>query len=776
MQTAPSKQKKEHRNLVSEVWYKYFPYWPLFIIMFILCMFVGWFYLKITVPKYEISASLMLKDETKGSYDGETLNSLDRLSEKKIIENELQVLQSRSLMQDVVRRLHLYASYFEEGKLVATSAYTSTPVVVEAANPDELKTIKKLPFTFRAADSTVRVNGQRYALNRFYATSFGNIRFVRNPNFRHASKRDLYLTLTNPKTATSVFIGSLRTLAGKESTVVSLSIKDIDPYRGEQVLDELMAAYDRAAVDEKNKIAENTSAFVDERLLAVQQELDNVNQRKQAYKASRGAVDISAQGELFLKNVGENDQKVSDVNMQLSVLDQVEKYVQSKNSADGIVPSTIGLKDPLLAKLVDQLQETVTSYEKLKKTTGENNPMVTSLNDQITKLRPSLLENIRNQRSSLEATKLNLYSTNNLYSSMLQTIPQKERDLIDIDREQAIKLGIYNFLRQKKEESALAHISTTSGSRIVDKAQASFFPVTPKSQLIYIIALVFGLGLPIGFIAIREMLNRKILFRSEIEHLTSVPIIGEVVLDRSKDPLVIREGNRTFIAEQFRRIRSSLGYLGVNSVKKKILVTSSLPGEGKSFVAANLALSLAVAGKKVILVEFDLANPSLSQKLGLQLDKGVTNYLWNEAEPEELIRRAPAHDNLFFLPAGPVPENPSELLINPRVQELLEYLEAIFDAIIIDSAPASLLSDAYVLSPMCDATLYVVKHKFTPKIHLERLDESNAVNPLKNMGIIFNGIRSRGFTKNGYGYGYGYGYIHNGQTGSKKKRSRAATR
>jgi capsular exopolysaccharide synthesis family protein len=232
---------------------------------------------------------------------------------------------------------------------------------------------------------------------------------------------------------------------------------------------------------------------------------------------------------------------------------------------------------------------------------------------------------------------------------------------------------------------------------------------------------------------------------------------------------VIQQGKRTFIAEQFRRMRTSLGYVGGNAGKKKILITSSLSGEGKSFVAANLALSLALTDKKVVLLELDLANPSLSNKLDVNYDEGVSSYLQGECEPEQIIKRTTISDNLFFVPSGPLPDNPSELLMSEKLKELLSYLDIAFDIIIIDSAPASLLSDAYVLSPMCDVTLYVVKHKFTPKSYLERLDEENEVNQLKNLRIVFNGIQSRGFTKNGYGYGYGYGYIHNNNSRKKKQ-------
>ena len=350
-------------------------------------------------------------------------------------------------------------------------------------------------------------------------------------------------------------------------------------------------------------------------------------------------------------------------------------------------------------------------------------------------------------------------------------LPEKEKQLIDISRQQAIMSNMYEYLRQKKADADLSSINIAD-TRVVDDAQASLEPVTPKSKLVYLVAFILSLIIPASIVSIKEFLNRKILFRHEIEALTSTPIIGEISMDKSKDPLVIQQGKRTFIAEQFRRMRTSLGYIGGNSGKKKILVTSSLSGEGKSFVAANLALSLALTDKKVVLLELDLANPSLSTKLNVNYEEGVSNYLWGECEPEYIIKRTVANNNLFFIPSGPLPENPSELLMSDKLKELLAYLEEAFDIIIIDSAPASLLSDAYVLSPLCDVTLYVVKHKFTPKSYLERLDEENAANQLNNMRIVFNGIQSRGFTKNGYGYGYGYGYIHNNEAKTKTRKKK----
>jgi len=775
MATAQKKTtEKEGDSFLSVILFKYRPYWPLFIISIILALFAMRYYLRTVTPQYEVSAAIMVKDEGRGATDGKMINSLNQLSESKIVENEIEVLQSRTLMNEVVKNLHLYASFFEKDKFVQKSAYTSSPFQIEAAEPDKIKDEAKVEFQFNEKDSQVIIGPNKYPLNQFVNTEYGNLKFIPNKHFLAKTSKQVFFSLTPPQIAAATLLSSLRaTPSTKLTTVLSLKLKDTDPKRGEDILNELINVYNKATISDKNKLAASTSAFVEERLHIVKKELLEIEHKNQEYKSSRDAVDISTQGELFLKNISDVDIQSAEVNMQLSVLDQVEKYVKSKDNAGGISPSTLGLKDPQLPVLLNKLYETELSYEKLKKTTAENNPILISIRDQINKIKPSLLENIQSQRASLQASKLNLNSTNNMYSSVLQSIPQKERELIDISRQQHIKSNLYSFLEEKLAESELAQASnkSLSNTRIVDTAQASFGPVSPKPKLYYAVAFIFALAVPAGIVFLKEFMSRKILFRHEIESLTKSPIIGEISFDRSKEPLVIQEGRRTFIAEQFRRMRTSLGYLGGTSGKKKILVTSSLSGEGKSFVAVNFALSLALTDKKVILLELDLANPSLSKKLNVSYEKGVSNYLRGECEPEDIIKRTTANSNLFFLPSGPLPDNPSELLMTQKLKELLIYLEDIFDVIIIDSAPASLLSDAYVLSPMCDATLYVVKHKFTPKIYLERLDEENSGNQLNNMRIVFNGIRSRGFTKNGYGYGYGYGYIHNNNGKSKRKSS-----
>ena len=682
-------------------------------------------------------------------------------------------MKSRELMDEVVKNLHLYAQVYEKGESKYSSAYTTSPIIIQAMSPDSLIEAAEVYFKYDKAKGRVIIKNQAFPVNEWVNTHYGILKFVSRP-VPVSSEEPFHFSITRPKYVSPAFIeGMSVSSASKLSSVINLKLLDEVPQRSEDILNGLISAYNNAAVSDKNKLAASTLEFVDERLSVVGKDLTEIETKLQKYKSNQGAIEISSQGQMFLQSVNANDQKMADVNVQLAVLNQIENYVRSKDNTGGLVPSTMGINDPLLSQLVTKLYDKELEYDKLKPTTGENSPILLSINDQINKIKPSILENINNQKKNLEASRTNLYSTNNRYSGMLNTLPKMEKDLLEISREQNIKSGIYNYLLQKREETALSKAASVADSRIVDNAQSSFDPVSPNPKKYYIMAFALAFAIAIAIVTAIEMLKRTILFRHEIEKYTSVPIIGEIVHEKSKSPLVIGLGKRTFIAEQFRKLRTSLPYIGLVGQKKKLLITSNASGDGKSFVVANLGLSLAMVDKKVVVLEFDLSNPTLCDKLGITTtNKGLSDFLRGEAEPEEIIRRTTINDNLFVMPAGSLPENPSELIMSERVQDLMEFLTPLFDYIIIDTAPVGLLSDAYVLSAYCDATLYVIRHGHTTKVSVERMDANNKINELKNMAIVFNGVKSRGFSKNGYGYGYGYGYIHKEKEVKRKKVSK----
>ncbi|MFT3911823.1 MAG: polysaccharide biosynthesis tyrosine autokinase [Ferruginibacter sp.] len=761
-------QKEE--NLVTQLLSKYITYWPAFLIFVVLFGSGAFVYLRYATPLYEANATLIIKDEKKGYDDSQMMQSLNMISTKKIIENEIEVLQSRSLMENVVKALHLYAPVFIEGKVKAQAAYITSPLEIVVADPDSIKEVPKVIFSYDQSKGGVILNGKHVGvINEWLSTDYGRLKFIPNKKYvPHNMGKQYYFSLVQTKEVTNRMLAALKVVAAsKLSSIISLSYRDEIPQRAEDVLNSLIVYYDRAAIDEKNSMAKNTLEFVDDRLGIIKHDLDSVERNVQQYKAASGATDISAEGQSYLQTVGAIDQKVSEYRAQLAAVSQVERALTS-GTAGALSPAAMGVTDQTLTNQMNDLSNAELEYEKLRKTVAENNPILISVRDKVEKLKPSIIQNVQNQRKNLEASLSDLQATNNTYAAKLSAIPQKERQLVELTRDQNTKSGIYNFLLQKKEESELSYASTLSDSRVVNKAQSSKYPVSPNKLLIYFAAVALAFGGCIAFISAKEALSRKILYRQDLESLTAVPIIGEVAFNKSKDELVITAGKRSFIAEEFRKIRVSLHFLGIDKTNKKILVTSSIPGEGKSFIAANLAISNSLSGKKVCLVDLDLHKPGLSKLFDKSTeDAGMSDYLTGDKDPEDIIKRVPNHENLFLVSSGTLHESPSELLLNGKVKEFVDYLEGIFDLVILDTAPVVLVTDAYILTKLVNATLYVTRHKYTPKMLIKRIDDNLKINPLTNPGIVFNGVKTRGFFNNNYGYGYDYVY---GDKQSKKEK------
>jgi capsular exopolysaccharide synthesis family protein len=764
MQTSRHRGLEERQdNFMQQIASKYVPYWPLFLLAIIIGLVIAYTYIHFATPIYEATATVIIKDEKKGNEESKLVESLDQISSKKIVENEIEIIQSRKLMENVANSLGLYAPVYQKGDVHDMLAYTKSPISIIALFPDSLHFEKRIDLNYNDKDQQVVLNHKyKYPIDSFVTTPYGRLKFIPNKYYTlDTITNQLYFSLDNPKSVVSSFLSGLKAeAASKLSSIVDLSYRDVDPLRAENILNELISAYQESANAEKNTLAGNTLTFVNNRLALVSHDLDSIERKIQQFKSGNQAVDISAQGQLFLQNVSANDQKLGDVNTKIAVLDKVENFVKSNtNSPTGIVPSTLGVDDPMLNKLIDELYTAELEYDNLKKTVGENNPTLLAIASKINKIKPSILSNIKSQQQSLRTTRDNIASTNGAYNSILQAVPQKERALLDISREQQIKSNLYSFLLQKREESEIAKASAVSNSRVVDYAQAGQGPVSPKKMLIYIISIVLFLGICGAFIFIKEYLTGKVLYRQEIESLTSIPIIGEIAFNKSKDKIVIEKGTRSFVAEEFRKLRISLSFLGIDSSHKKILLTSSISGEGKSFISANLAVSLSLTGKKVVLVDMDLNNPTIDKILNVNREEGVTEFLEGEKYPEEIIKHVDSHENLFFISAGGVlPENPSELLSNGKVNELINYLDNIFDYVIIDTSPMVLVTDGYLLTGLCDATLYIIRHHYTPKMLIKRIDENIHINPINNPAIVFNGVKMRGFFKNNYGYGYDYVY------------------
>lgn len=759
--------QKNQSSFLSSLKFRYLPYWPLFVVLAILFFSLAYVYIRITPPVYNISATMSVKDERKGVEDSKLLESLNVYNSKTIVENETEVLQSKTLMRNVVRNLKLYAPVSQQGRYRLASAYISSPITVEAQNPDSLPSIPKIPFTFHKEDGgSVQIGKIVYPMNAWVNTPYGVLKFTSNPYQTSQPTAPLYFSLDPVDKVANDLVKSLQvSTASKTSTIMDLTFKDEVPKRGENILNGLIKSYIEASIKQKNLFAEKTLSVLDDRLAEVGKELTAIETKIQQYKQQQGVVDLSEQSRVFLQNVGQNDQKVADINMQMAALDNVENFTKSAENTNGTIPSTVSISNPALTNMVENLYNAELEYDKQKKITGENNPIVIGLRDKIERMKPIIYENIKSQRETLKASRNNLASTNNNYSSTLQTIPQKEKDLLSINREQAIKSNEYSFLLQKRNETQLTYASAVADSRVVDYAQADQYPVSPKKPFVFLAAIIAALGLGIGIVSAREMFSNKVLFRNEIEDFSDVPVVAELTYNKSKEPIAINKPETYFITEQFRHLRASIGLFTNKNLQKKILVTSSIAGEGKSFVSNNLAVSLAASRKKVVLVDLDLRNPKTSEIFGVNKNIGTINFLEGECTAEEIVTKT-NYKNLSVIPVGIGTSDPTELLLDNKLNNLFQYLEKQFDYIIVDTAPVEPVADAYLLSEYCDMTLFVVRHGYTPKAMIQNLQESGRMKDLKNPVIVFNSVKGRGIFKKGYGRGYGYGnrYQHDDNT------------
>jgi tyrosine-protein kinase Etk/Wzc len=740
--------------------FRLLPYWPLFLGLFIISLVLAWLYLQITPPLYESNARIQI-NERKGADEAKTDDPMAAsISTKQTVDNEREVLISNPIVSKVVVDLGLYAQVFEDHFLSNKFLYKDSPVKIAVQNPMALKPTKNIKFTGDATGITI--DGQKYAFNQWTKTPYGLMRFSPGQAKMQSDVKYSFVLVSPSKIIKSIAEGIKVAEANKLSTILNISLLDQNPQKGEDILNTLMDVYSSAAIDQRNRLAANTQQFITQRLISTEQELLDIESRLQKYRSNRGAIDVGTQGKLYLENVSVNDQKVGEINMQLSVLNQVENYVKSRDLTGGIVPSTAGINDPGLSQMVKDIYELQLSAESLRKTTGENNPAMVAYRDQIDKIKPQILQNLRNQRASLSASRDNLSSTTNSYSSALSSMPETERNLVDINRQQQIKNGIYTFLLQKKEETALSYITNGSDSKIVSPATSSENPVSPKRKMIFLAGL-FGAGIiGIGFVTVKEGMRRNVMFQSEIQQLTQLPVIAEISTNPTPKQIVIGSRQRTLIAEQFRSLRTTLHYLGINKNNKRIMVTSAIAGEGKSFISSNLAVSLAMTGKKVALLDFDLNHPTLHHKFNLKQTTGISEYLEEKVEAPAIVIPSGAHENLSLCLTGALPADPAELILNGRAEKLLSYLDEHFDVIIIDVPPVGPVSDAYILAPFCDATLFVVRHAYTPKVFVERIDENIKLNNLPNPAIVFNAVAARGYGKNNYGYGYGAGMVYGG--------------
>lgn len=655
----------------------YLRHWPWFVLSLGLSLAGAYVYLLYKQPIYKIEASLMLQDEKRGNGQDSPLKELETYSPKKVVENELEVLRSSTLMERVVTNLHLDARYYRKVKYGKREIYSESPVwlIVESATPALYEQPLALSFP---SDRTVRINEQTYPLNQNIQTPYGQLRVLTRQAVGQATEPLLVQPM--PKAAAvGTYLGQLKAEpTSKTSTVIHLTLEDAVPAKGEAILNSLINEYNSAAIVDKNKVAANTLRFVENRLRMVAGELASVERNVEQYKSSRGITDLGVQAQSMLQSATQNDAQLNQVNVQLAALNDLQAFVSNQSDKRGGTPATVGLNDPVLLGQIEKLSQLELRRDELMQTTSAESPLLQTTDNQIKATKSNIRENIRSMKVMLTSSQEQYIAKNNRLEGAMRTIPQQERTLMDITRQQSIKNELYTYLLKKQEEMAVSFAATIADSRTIDAAKSSIGPVKPVGVVIYALFGLVGLLLPAAGVAGRKALNTRVTRRGDVEEVTQVPILGEVMSKRHRDVLVVAPNNRSVIAEQIRTIRTNL-QLGRQDTdaSQVLLFTSSISGEGKSFLSLNLGASLSLLRQPTVILEMDMRMPRLHQTFGLDNSVGLSNYLNGEATLTEITQPVPGYPNYFIIPSGPLPPDPSELLSGPVVKELIQSLSTL---------------------------------------------------------------------------------------------------
>ncbi len=735
---------------------KYLYHWPLFVIGLLFTLACAFIYLRTTDPVYEAKATLLIQDEKKTTKEDPALQEIDLTAGSKLAENEVEVLKSRQLINLVVRDLQLGTVYSKKRRVTEEDLYGKSPVKLTLLRSSgdlhgqALKVIIKDKNYFYLKDADGEMKTLRF--NKAYKNSIGTWKLEPTDFLGDYKDSEIKITVNDPEAvATQVQADLSATLLNKQAPAIGLSIVDPVAKRGKDILNQLITHYNQATISEKNRITQSTLNFIDQRLDSLAKELNTAEKEVEGFRSSRGLTDISSQSQVYLENVQNSDNQLNQVNVQLSVIQGIERYINS--GANNRVPSTLGIEDPALNSSIGQLAQLQLEREKLLATTPEGSPLFEPVNRQIQTTKASIRESVRNIKSSLLATKNQLQSFNSQFESSIRSIPGQERQYVGMKRQQGVKEGLYVYLLQKREEISLSYASTIADARIVDNAYVGFVK-NPKTPLVYSMAFLLGLVLPVSFMYGRDKIHNRITNRKEIEDIIGNPILGELSYEKTKSPIVALDKSNFVIGEEFRTLRTNLNFLHEKKQSGRVtLLTSSIAGEGKSFVSSNLALTLAASSRKTILLELDLRKPKVSQMFKLpHAHPGISNYLNGGSSIEDIIQPSGVHPNLDIIGSGPFPSNPSELLELPEVDVLFAWLRANYDDVIIDTPPINLVTDAMILTGVADVTLYIIQQGYTYKSLLPFIKKLFVDQHFPKMKIVFNGIE-----KGRYGYGKNYG-------------------
>ena len=787
--------------------FKYIIHWPWFVGAVLVCLIGAWIYLRMATPVYNISATVLIKDDKKGGNTGsmvglEELGLSGLISSSQNIDNELEVLRSKTLVKEVINLLNLYVSYTDEDGFPSKNMYKTSPVLVsltpqEAEKLTDPMVVEMALYGEGGLEVNVTVGDKEYQkhfekLPAVFSMDEGTLAFFQSPDSLSLKKdtmeassniRHITAKIKSPMKVARAYCENLKIEpTSKTTSVAVISLKNSSLQRGQDFINQLLEMYNRNTNNDKNEIAQKTAEFIDERINIISKELGSTEANLENFKRNAGITDLTSEAQIALTGNAEYEKKRVENRTQISLIEDLRKYIRGNEYE--VLPGNIGLQDPGLVATIERYNEMLVERKRLLRTSTENNPTIINLDTSIRAMKSNVQATLDGSLKGLLITKADLEREASRFSRRISDAPGQERQFVSIARQQEIKAGLYLMLLQKREENAIALAATANNAKIIDEAIADDIPVSPKRRMIYLIALVLGVGIPVGIIYLIGLTKFKLEGRADVEKLTTIPIVGDIPLTDEKNEkdgsIAVFENQNNLMSETFRNIRTNLQFMLQND-KKVILVTSTVSGEGKSFISANLAISLSLLGKKVVIVGLDIRKPGLNKVFRLSTkEKGITLYLANpETDLMSLVQPSDINQNLYILPGGTVPPNPTELLARDGLDKAIEILKKSFDYVVLDTAPVGMVTDTLLIGRVADLSVYVCRADYTHKVEYTLINELAEEKKLPNLCTVINGVDLKrrkygyyyGYGKYGkyYGYGkrYGYGYGYGQEKGAK---------
>lgn len=732
---------------------RYLHYWYLFVLGAGLALVGALLYLRYTTPLYSISASVLIKDkrDQSGMPRAERFDYTNDENVAKNLDNEIILLKSVSLMQRVLTELSLNTTYYVRGKVREQEVLaTELPFQLVAAQLDSTASNKVFTITPEAGGKVLLEEaGQApatYSLNQQVRRPYGVFTLVGSATtaayngpvtVRFKSAREVALDYVRRLNVSAV---------NKQGSILSLTLTDAVPEKGKMILNRLVEVYNKETVEDKNAVAANTIAFIDDRLQYLGTELSDVEKGVESFKQRNQVADMNSQVNQSLQDASQYSKQAAEYDIQLAALESVGRYLTTPANLDQLIPSALSVSNPTLSDAITKFNELQLDRTRMLRTAQAGNPMVENMTEQLKNLRTNVLANINSTKLSVQSARRSLLAKSGQSGARIQQAPTVERGLQKINRQQELKRSLYLFLLQKREEAALSLAASVSSARVVDPAIVGDAPISPQKSAVVVLALLLGLGAPFAFVYLTGLLDDKVQLLSDVTQATEVPILGELTHDDSKQSLVITKNNRSALAEMFRLVRTNFLFATDGQPNQVVLVTSSQEGEGKTFFSLNLGASLALAGKSVVLINLDLRKPHAHKDV-----PGITEYIQHDhLAISDLVHPVSDVEGLYQVSAGQLPANPAELLLNPRMAGALAALRQQFDHVILDSSPIGRVSDAFALVPYIDYAILLVRYNYTQKAQLATINQLLLNERMPPMALVLNDAKKTKQQEYGY--------------------------